>query len=278
MKRAEPHAAPFGFYLGDVKCSTHTIPQFVDAVRELLEDPVKQPRALLCVNAHIYNLAWTDPQLQETLNNAGIVTADGMSIVLMSKLRGVHIPKRCNMTEAFRAFLTEERMPHNRGILIGVDQAEADAAAKAIEAMSPHCRIDRSYSGFLTDEFYESVFRELKDIDFIMLGMGTPRTERICDMARALCPHAIVWGVGAGTIRIFAGAMKEAPPILRRTGFQWLYRLLSEPARLWRRYLIGNPLFVLRVLSLSLSGKEPIARHSALTPPERTVKTDRTAV
>jgi exopolysaccharide biosynthesis WecB/TagA/CpsF family protein len=278
MSSEQRHPTPFDFYLGDVKCSTHTIAQFVDAVRDLLENPANQPRSLLCVNAHIYNLAWTDPLLRETLNNAGIVTADGMSIVLMSGLRGVHVPKRCNMTEAFRAFLVENQMPKSRAILIGVSQDEADAAAKTIGTLSSHCRVVRSYSGFLPDDFYERVFLELKDVDFIMLGMGTPRTERICDMARAICPNAIVWGIGAGTIRIFAGAVKEAPFLLRRTGFQWLYRLLSEPARLWRRYLIGNPLFVWRVLSLTLFAKTPLAGHPELPPSEHSVKTDRTAV
>lgn len=279
MKTARQHRTPpHTFYMGDVKCSTHDIPQFVDVVREMLENSSHQPRSLLCVNAHIYNLAWTDPVLRQTLNSAEVVTADGMSIVLMARWLGRHIPKRCNMTEAFRAFLLEERMPRSKAILIGVTQSEAEAAAKTIESLSTHCRIVRAYSGFLPDEFYEALFRELNDMDFILLGMGTPRTERICDLARSICPNTIVWGIGAGTIRIFAGAMKEAPALLRRIGLQWFYRLATEPTRLWRRYLIGNPLFLWRVIRLARSGRESTSLHTPIPSAEHAAKTDRTAV
>ena len=78
--------------------------------------------------------------------------------------------------------------------------------------------------------------------------MGTPRTEQVAEAAAEACPGAIVWGIGGGTVRILAGTMREAPRVWRRLGLQWLYRLFHEPRALWQRYLIGNPLFAMRVL------------------------------
>jgi len=239
---------PYRFRLGKLDCSTHTIPQLLDEIRALLADRTSQPRTILCVNAHIYNLAWSDAELRQALNEARILAADGMGIVAAARLFGETVPERCNMTEAFRAFLQADHMPDNIGVLVGLTEEGGRLAAMAAERMSSHCSIVQVISGHLDDAEYERAFAAHTDADFIFIGMGTPRTERISGIARAICPEAVVWGIGGGTIKIFAGAMREAPALLRRNGLQWLHRLWSEPARLWRRYLIGNPLFVYRIL------------------------------
>jgi len=233
--------------MGTINCSTHTISQLIEEVKLLLNDKSLQPRLLLYINAHIYNLASKDLNLRQIINNARIVTADGMSIPWASPLFGVKIPERTNMTEAFRAFLQAEDIPDNIGILIGVTEEEGKVAAKNIEKMSSHCRIVKTVSGFLSKEDYQQFFSSLSNIDFIFLGMGTPKTEKISQIASVMCPQAIVWAIGGGTIKILAGTMKEAPIFWRRAGLQWLHRLCCEPHNLWRRYLIGNPVFIYRI-------------------------------
>lgn len=245
---ATKSAAPASFTFGEVKCSTHTVLQFLDEIRGLLADRRLQPRTLLCVNAHIYNLASRDPALARRLRKARVVTADGMAIVWTAPLFDTRIPERCNMTEAFRAFLGSSNMPASEAVLVGCSEAEAAAAAREISRVSRHCRAAHAYSGYLTNEEYGEIFRRHEGADFILLGMGSPRTEEVAGIAAAYAPQAIVWGIGGGTIRIFAGTMREAPPVWRRLGLQWLYRLLSDPRELWRRYLLGNPLFLWRLL------------------------------
>lgn len=245
-------ATPHEFSMGGLKCSTHTIPQLLSEVQSLLARRYDQPRSILCINAHIYNVAFTDAALRESLNNARIVTADGMSIVWFSRLWNAVVPERCNMTEAFREFLRCPRMRPSTAVLIGLTQAEAERAAHRINAASKHCTIVKAYSGFLSEDEYGDLFDSLGKVDFIFVGMSTPRTERTCELARRRCPEAIVWGIGAGTIRIYAGTMREASPFFRRNGLQWLHRLANEPLKLWRRYLIGNPLFLYRAVKTSI--------------------------
>ncbi len=244
--------APYNFRLGIVNCSTHTTSQLLDELSLLLSNKYLKPRTILCVNAHSYNIAYKDAVLRQILNAARIVTADGMAIVWSSLLFGVKVPERCNMTEAFRAFLQSKKISSSKGILVGVTEEEARLAAANIEKISSHCRIIKSVSGFLNDGDYKQIFSSLEDIDFIFLGMSTPRTEKVSEIAAAICPRAIVWGIGAGTIRIFAGTIKEAPVFWRRTGLQWLHRLYCDPVTLWRRYLIGNSLFIYRIFKLAL--------------------------
>lgn len=237
------------FQFGIVRCSTLTIPQAVDEVRQLLRDRSLVPRTILDLNAHIYNLAAVDEQLRQILCQARVVFADGMSVVWASRLFGVRIPERCNVTEAFRAFLTESDISPNQVIMAGAKQEEVDAAAAVIAQTSSHCRVVQTYSGFLTDTEYGDLFAQHPNIDMILLGMSTPKTQRVAALAGQACPRAIVWGIGAGTIKILAGSLQEAPVFWRSVGLQWLYRLAIEPRALWRRYVLGNPLFVARVLA-----------------------------
>lgn len=243
--------------LGSILCSTHSIGELIDEVRTLLNDKTLRPRSILCVNAHIYNLAWEDPRLRSYLNDARVCAADGMGIVMAARLAGAKITQRCNMTEAFRAFLQAPGMPMTRCVLLGVTGNEVKCAANAIESMSSHCEILDAVSGYLDDAEYKRILAGRPDADLILVGMGTPKTERICALAGTVCPEAVVWGIGGGTLRILAGTMREAPLLMRRTGLQWLHRLCTEPAATWRRYLFGNPLFLARVLASTRRNHQP---------------------
>lgn len=241
-------AAPSKVSIGPVSCSPHTIPDLLDEIRFLLREKHEQPRTILCVNAHIYNLATKDAALRKCLNNARINAADGKAICWAAHVCGGNIPERCNMTEAFRAFLNDSRMPGTTALLVGMTDDECEAAARHINSIQTHCKIIHTSSGFLDETTYTKIFRDHPIVDFIFLGMSTPRTELTAQLAAVVCPNAIVWGIGAGTIRIYAGTMQEAPAWMRRIGLQWLHRLLSDPQKLWKRYVVGNPRFILHIL------------------------------
>lgn len=240
------------FLIGDIPCSTHSIPEFLDEIRTLLLDRALRPRTLLCINAHIFNLACSDAALRTALGEARVVTADGMALVWVAPLCGARIAERCNMTEAYHAFLESKTLPASRAVLIGCSQEEAEAAAARANSVSSHCRIVAAYSGFLALEEYPRLLARHTDLDFILVGMGTPRTELCAQLLAAAQPSAIVWGIGGGTVRIESGTMVEAPSLARRLGLQWVHRLASEPRTLWKRYLLGNPLFLWRVLRRSV--------------------------
>src|SRR4051794_38002462 len=105
--------------VGSVRCSPHTIPQLLDDLRYLLVNRSEQPRTILCVNAHIYNLAIKDGALRKCLNDARINAADGKAICWAARMCGGNIPERCNMTEAFRAYLQDSTMPNSTALLVG---------------------------------------------------------------------------------------------------------------------------------------------------------------
>lgn len=235
---------PYDFNYGILKCSTHSKAQLILEIKTLLADKNIRPRIINCVNAHIYNMAAIDPCLREKLNASRIIAADGMSIVWTARLFGGKIPERCNMTEAFRIFLAEPNMPETKAVLFGGKDNEVQIAADAITNSSSHCRVIRAVSGYLDDDCYTDILEELQDVDLILIGMGTPKSEQIADLASRMCPQAVTWHIGGGTILFYAGVVREAPTWLRVAGLQWLHRLCLEPRRMWKRYIIGNLKFI----------------------------------
>lgn len=233
------------FLIRSIACSTHTTFEFLNEIKCMLNNKSLQPRLLTFINAHVTNLACRDTCLREIIASARVVAADGMSIVWAGCLKGARIRKRCNMTETFRAFLESNNMPQSRALLIGGWENEAQRAAEFMTENSEHCNIICSASGYDTIEKYKNLIREQGPFDFILVGMGTPRSEMMLTDLAESAPESILWHIGGGTIGFYAGRIKEAPVWMRKSGLQWLHRLIVEPCRMWRRYILGNSEFVL---------------------------------
>lgn len=226
--------------IGDLTVSPHTIPEALAEIQRLLGDKTATPRTIHCLNAHIHVLAGKDAGLRSALESAALVTADGMAIVWAASLR-----ERCNMTELFRAYLDIERQSR-RCLLLGGSPDEAEAAATTL-ARHASLRVCESCDGYQSTETYVRLIEEHRDLDLVLLGMGSPKSEYVATALAATGTTALVWHIGGGTIQFLAGTLREAPVWMRRTGLQWLYRLCLEPRRMWRRYLLGLPMFFWRV-------------------------------
>jgi N-acetylglucosaminyldiphosphoundecaprenol N-acetyl-beta-D-mannosaminyltransferase len=205
------------------------------------------------INAHIFNICWKDVTYRQLINSSDIIAADGMSIVWAAKLFGFTIPGRCNMTDTFRVYLSDRNSPASTAILIGGSDQDASKAAAAIQRDGPHLSITSFLSGYHTIPEYMTMLKKSDPPDFVLVGMGSPKSEQLIEAVHALWPGAIVWHIGGGTIMFFAGSLAEAPAWMRRCGLQWLHRLMIEPGRMWKRYIIGNPQFVFRVLKSAMS-------------------------
>jgi exopolysaccharide biosynthesis WecB/TagA/CpsF family protein len=241
-------------YLGRVKCSTHSIEELLLSIKSMLDDRDSSPNTISYINAHVYNLAVSNKELRGYVNGMRIVTADGMAIVWAARFLGIHMAERCNMTEAFRAYLQSEGMPPARAVLLGCTDEDLQLASKAIAKQSTHCRIVQCLNGFHSVEDYRRLLSDVGEVDFVFIGAGTPRSEQLMAHISEWYPRLILWHIGGGTIRMLAGSMVEAPLWMRKTGLQWLHRLISDPGTMWRRYLVGNPLFVWHILFLKLRG------------------------
>jgi N-acetylglucosaminyldiphosphoundecaprenol N-acetyl-beta-D-mannosaminyltransferase len=197
---------------------------------------------LTFANAHVCCLAVDDPELRKILTGARVVAADGVSVCLAAILTyGVRL-RRCMMTRAFEAYLATTDLFSARALLIGTTTAQAERAAVAINRASRHLRVVDALSGFLEDTQYRHALQRSAGIDVVLVGMGTPRSEKMLRLVTDECPDIVAWHIGAGTIKCFAGTKQRAPEWVGRCGLEWAHRFAFEP-HTRKRYLGGLPVF-----------------------------------
>jgi exopolysaccharide biosynthesis WecB/TagA/CpsF family protein len=185
------------------------------------------------------------PELIDTYEDADLVLADGMPVVWGSRLVGAPLPERVTGVDLMHA-LCGELAPGSGGIyLLGsTDDVLAGAAAHVGERY-PSVRLAGTHHGFFEDddepEIVEEINRSRAEVLFV--GMGSPRQERwACAHLPSLEPRLIVC-VG-GSLEVLAGVRSRAPRWMQRSGLEWSYRLVQEPGRLWKRYLVEDAAFV----------------------------------
>lgn len=199
-------------------------------------------------NAHLVNIAAHDQALLRRL--AGfLVLADGIGVDLGGwLLHGAPFPANLNGTDFMPSLLAFEQRPLRVG-LIGGRPGVADRAAARLAERFPRHRFDVFSHGYFDPSEEAGLLQRLQadPPDLLLVAFGNPRQENW--IADKLGPQhcAVAAGVGA-LFDFFAGEVPRAPDAIRRSRLEWAYRLWLEPRRLWRRYVLGNPVFVLRLL------------------------------
>nr|WP_209948814.1 WecB/TagA/CpsF family glycosyltransferase [Rhizobium halophytocola] len=220
--------------------------------------PVGQVRVAF-LNANNANILHVDRDYREILAGQ-IVLPDGFGIDLAAwALNGTMFKANLNGTDLVPALLTYMEKPMRIGLIGGKGDVVSVTAGQFRQHAPWHTFIPVS-DGFLSEKNATEVAERLStlDLDILMVGMGTPLQEKW--MARHIRPeHArLVFGVGA-LFEFVSGRVPRAPPWMRRLRFEWAYRMACEPARLWRRYIVGIPLFFWNVALYRLFGQDRMA-------------------
>jgi exopolysaccharide biosynthesis WecB/TagA/CpsF family protein len=138
--------------------------------------------------------------------------------------------------------------------LLGSESGVARLAAEKLLARFPKLRIVGAESGFFDENEEKALIERIRAAspDILVVGMSVPRQELWIKRHIDTLSVPVCWGVGA-LLEFVSGRTKRAPSWMRNCGLEWLYRLVLEPARLWRRYLLGNVQFALRVFLLVIT-------------------------
>ncbi len=194
------------------------------------------------LNSYVYSLAKRNERLRSILLDSEIVLADGISIVWAALLIKRTLIHRCITTIAFDKFLTSSLIQECNCILIGVTEKEVKRAKEKINKISKKVKIINAYSGYQTDQFYSKILKEHQNIDLILVGMSSPKSEYLCKIARKFCKRSIVWHIGGGTIKCYAETKKRAPKWVSKIGAEWVHRLIYENHT--RKRLLFSILFI----------------------------------
>jgi N-acetylglucosaminyldiphosphoundecaprenol N-acetyl-beta-D-mannosaminyltransferase len=186
-----------------------------------------------------------------------LVFCDGAGVMLGARLLGHHIPERITYADWIWQ-LAEFAEP--RGFtffFLGARPGVADKAAASLKARYPALRVVGTHHGYFDktpgSAENEAVIEQINAVkpNILIVGFGMPLQER---WLRDNWDHidANVALTGGAVFDYVSGELQRAPRWMTDNGLEWLGRLLIEPRRLWKRYLIGNPLFIWRVLKQRL--------------------------
>jgi N-acetylglucosaminyldiphosphoundecaprenol N-acetyl-beta-D-mannosaminyltransferase len=212
----------------------------------------RQPHYVCVTGVHGVMESYRDPGLRSIHNAAGLVTPDGMPLVWLSRLKGCPHVQRVygpdlmlalcerSITTGYRHFLyggTEQTLSALRERL-----NQRFAGLKVVGAFAPPFRT-------LSPEEDNHIVARIKSAapDIVWVGLSTPKQERWMAEHVGRLEVPVLAGVGAA-FDFHAGTKPQAPGWMRRNGLEWCFRLMTEPRRLWRRYLVNNPTFVYLVL------------------------------
>jgi exopolysaccharide biosynthesis WecB/TagA/CpsF family protein len=214
------------------------------------------------LNAHNANIACSDPAFAEALRDF-LVLSDGVGVDIAAKLLyGEAFPANLNGTDFIPALLAAEPRPLTIALL-GATRASADAAAAKFSELAPWHSFVVIHDGFFKPEQEPLILERIEALhpDILLVAMGVPRQEFW--IARKITPRHCTLPMAVGALLDFvSGAVPRAPQWVRKARLEWVHRLITEPGRLWRRYILGNPVFLARVVRQKLAlaagrGRQP---------------------
>ena len=193
-----------------------------------------------------------NPRILDIHNAAGMVTPDGMPLVWLLKMEGQRHADRVYGPDLMALVFERSRASGHRHFLYGSSEETLRLLRANLERRYPGCRIVGTHAPPfrpLTPEEDAEIVRTIdaSGADIVWVGLSTPKQELWMAEHRPKLAAPVLIGVGAA-FDFHAGLKKQAPRLIQRSGFEWLFRLASEPRRLWKRYAVNNPAFVVRVL------------------------------
>jgi N-acetylglucosaminyldiphosphoundecaprenol N-acetyl-beta-D-mannosaminyltransferase len=206
------------------------------------------------------------PALAEAVLQSNLVLADGMAVVWASHLLGQPLPERVTGIDLFEELL---KLANQRGYsvyLLGASLEVVGRVSSHIASKYPNVRLAGVRDGYFKDSQAEEIAQEIRigQPDMVFLGMTSPKKEMFLAQWGEFIAVPICHGVG-GSFDVIAGKVKRAPESWQKSGLEWFYRVVQEPRRMWRRYLVTNMVFLGMLLRELLRGQ------ISLSPKPRTI-------
>lgn len=240
--------------------------QIIDVLRR---HSAGTPFLIMGPNAQLITVAQRDYRLLEALHASALNVPDGNSVVLASRILGGNIVARVPGGELMEHLCRDSARCGLRVFFLGGLPEAAKLASQQIQRLYPALQVAGAYCpprGFEHDQMECAHIRQLLTEaapDLLFVALGVPKQEIWMHQNCSTLPIGAAMSVGAA-FDTQSGLRQRAPRWTQSLGLEWLYRLMCEPRRLWRRYLIGNPHFFYLVLRQRFLYGRSAARENAL--------------
>ncbi len=205
-----------------------------------------------------------DRLLRDSVRSADLIVADGMAVVWASRILGQGLPGRVTGIDLFEELLGLADRKSLSVYFLGASTSVLDAMIHRVRADHPNLRVAGQRDGYWSEAEAEEVAAEISAVkpDMLFVGISTPKKEIFLETWGSKLDVVVCHGVG-GSFDVLAGMTRRAPKFWQDAGIEWLWRLLQEPRRMWKRYLVTNTQFitlVAREWSRARWSKSPIPR------------------
>lgn len=208
------------------------------------------------VNAAKLAKMQNDPMLRESVINSDIINADGQAVVWAAKILGTPLPERVAGIDLMANLVELANQKNYRIFFFG---AKEDVVKKVVEKYSKlySPAIIAGYrNGYYTKDDEPEIAKQIAEskADILFVAITSPKKEIFINAYKDIMKTPFTMGVG-GSFDVVAGITKRAPKWMQNSGLEWLYRVIQEPGRMWKRYLITNTQFIGMVIKYKLGLK-----------------------
>jgi N-acetylglucosaminyldiphosphoundecaprenol N-acetyl-beta-D-mannosaminyltransferase len=250
---SEAREAPARAFVVSAPVDLVTIGEALDRI--FAEAPLARAKMVHFVHPHALNLATSDRDLARAFADADLVLPDGVGLRLAGRALGAPVPHNVNGTDLLPLLCLRAARDGVPIAMIGAAPGVAATCRDKLVARFPGLDVRVVEDGFLGEDGARRVAARLAEMPgaIALVGMGSPLQERWAWTHLARVPGITVVTVG-GLFDFYAERLPRAPLAWRELGLEWLFRFLQEPRRLAKRYFVGNPVFVARVVAQRARG------------------------
>lgn len=243
---AETEAPPFLDFFGVTIVNT-SMEEALDWIQERADTFDGAVSQVAFVNPDCLNIAYTNERYREVLNSSERVLPDGIGIHVGCRLLGTSLKANVNGTDLFPRLCERFAQTGQSIYLLGARRGIAAAAAEAMQQKFAGLSIAGTRDGYFSEDEEAAVIDEINTsgASVLLVAFGVPRQELWLAKNRDRLEIPVQMGVG-GLFDFYSGRIPRAPQWLREIGMEWSWRLMQEPGRMWRRYLVGNWVFLYR--------------------------------
>ncbi len=222
----------------------------------LIDDAIANvKRKVYFVNAHCINVANRDKAYSAILREAPFLYADGLGMALAARIMGTRLENNVNGTDLFPLLCERAARTGLPVAFFGAAPGNALSCAERMVHAYPGLNIVWGHHGYVSLNEQPEIIDEINSSGarILLVAKGVPSQELWIDENASKLDVPVLMGVGA-LFDFYSGSVKRAPLLWRKLRIEWAFRLLMEPRRLFKRYVLGNPAFLLRTIKARLTG------------------------
>lgn len=225
-----------------------TVEETIERVKEYIDEGCGLH--LMGVNADKINMLNENERLKTIVNGCGIINADGASVVLASKYLKKPLPERVAGIDLMLDLVQLASREHYKVFLLGAKQEIVEKTKAVLLENNPGLEIVGIRNGYFKEENWGEVAEEIRKsgAQLVFVGITSPLKEYIVEnFQKEQHLNCVFMGVG-GSFDVISGSIPRAPIWMQKCNLEWLFRVMQEPKRLFKRYFVGNWKFIMAVV------------------------------